>query len=436
MTAGWSSLSGLFLEIDWFSPWRAEGYVLEATPLMQSSAWRPIPLWTEFTTSLVLCLLALPSCISPAASRTGAGVRLLLLWALVSLAATFGQVRFAYYLAIGVALLAGLGADLLLGWLAPTRTQVGATSEREVERVVWRVAAWRTGVAASLALAMALPGVTVLARQARLQTPVTSDRFDALQWMRTNTPEPFGDADAYYSSRVSQPSQYGVLAWWDFGYWVTRVARRVPISNPRQSGVDDAATFFLADEPAQASQVLERVGVRYVMVDAILQAAPEPTPRTWFGFFRSMALVRNRPSSGDCDTFRPMGGSDQAPVLYCYPEYYRSMVVRLYAFGGKAVAAQSIWVIEVGEAAPGEPRPIKAEWPFAAYEEALRFSRTRPAGQLRIVSKNLLSSCVPLEAAADYTLVYRSLRRQGLTPAGPGPSVVQIFEYRRQPESR
>jgi dolichyl-diphosphooligosaccharide--protein glycosyltransferase len=436
MTAGRSALSGLFLEINRFSPWRAQGYVNEAMPLMQSEAWRPIPLWSDFTTSLFLCLIALPTCLGRAASRRGTGMRLLLLWAMVSLAATFGQVRFAYYLAIGVALLAGCCCGLISNWLAPAPVMsADGASERRANVAAGRLTVRQTAVAITLALVIVLPGLPALAREAQLQSQLTPERFDALQWMRTNTPEPFGDPDAYYDSQVSRPSRYGVLAWWDFGYWVSRIGRRVPVTNPRQSGVEDAAAFFLAEEPTQASQVLDRTGVRYVMVDALLQAAPERTAREWYGFFGAMALAGDRPSSAYCGIFRPMGGGGQEPVLYCYPEYYRTMAVRLYAFGGEAVAPQSIWVIEVGEATPNEPLPITAEWSFATYEEALRFSRTRPAGQLRIVSKSLLSSCVPLEAAADYGLVYRSLGKQDVTAAGAGPSVVQIFEYRPQPES-
>ena len=199
MTAGRSSLSGLFLEIDRLSPWRAQGYVVEAAPLMQSFAWRPIPLWRVFTTSLFLCLLALPACISFAAVRKGAGVRLVLLWALVSLAATFGQVRFAYYLAIGVALLAGLGGDLdpeLVG--AGPQARQRNIPRRSRAGCVARgcLANWR-GRSVGIGHGAARPAFPREASSGA--KPLTSDRFDALQWMRTNTPEPFGDGKADYS---------------------------------------------------------------------------------------------------------------------------------------------------------------------------------------------------------------------------------------------
>ena len=46
--------------------------------------------------------------------------------------------------------------------------------------------------------------------------------FDAMQWLRTNTPEPFTSPDYYYARYAATESAGGfsVMNWWDQGYWI------------------------------------------------------------------------------------------------------------------------------------------------------------------------------------------------------------------------
>lgn len=77
--------------------------------------------------------------------------------------------------------------------------------------------------------------------------------LESLLWLKENTPDPFGDPDFYY--KLFQPpvcgqpyqypeSSYGVMSWWSYGHWITRVAHRIPISNPFQQGASEAAKFL------------------------------------------------------------------------------------------------------------------------------------------------------------------------------------------------
>ena len=107
---GWN---GLATEIARLSPWRSGGYVIEAMPLLRSPARHPLPLWNDFVTCLFLAVLgAFWTWLRPR-TCTSFGSVLLFVWTGVLVAATFGQVRFAYYLAVNVALLAGLACDQL-----------------------------------------------------------------------------------------------------------------------------------------------------------------------------------------------------------------------------------------------------------------------------------------------------------------------------------
>lgn len=100
--------------------------------------------------------------------------------------------------------------------------------------------------------------------------------LETLRWMRDNTPEPFGDPSAYFA-RYPQPAAgevfapppqaYGVMAWWDYGYWILRIGRRVPVANPTQAGAGTAARFFTATNEASAVRILEETGARYVVAN-------------------------------------------------------------------------------------------------------------------------------------------------------------------------
>ncbi|GAI14766.1 unnamed protein product, partial [marine sediment metagenome] len=38
-------------------------------------------------------------------------------------------------------------------------------------------------------------------------------------------------------------SSYSVMSWWDYGHWITRIAHRIPISNPFQQGASLSAAL-------------------------------------------------------------------------------------------------------------------------------------------------------------------------------------------------
>jgi len=69
--------------------------------------------------------------------------------------------------------------------------------------------------------------------------------MSSLTWLRENTQDPFGNPNFYYELREPLPpgesydypeSAYGVMAWWDYGYWISRIAHRLPNANPIRKG--------------------------------------------------------------------------------------------------------------------------------------------------------------------------------------------------------
>ena len=94
--------------------------------------------------------------------------------------------------------------------------------------------------------------------------------FDAMQWLRTKTPEPFGSADALLRAirrQTNPPAGFTVMNWWDQGYWIiqTGAARAGQQSHARRRGEGGAVPD--RDRRSDALDELTPDRARYVIVD-------------------------------------------------------------------------------------------------------------------------------------------------------------------------
>ncbi|GAH96094.1 unnamed protein product, partial [marine sediment metagenome] len=167
------------------------------------------------------------------------------------------------------------------------------------------------------------------------------DWYDALKWLRENTPDPGIDYYALYqgpginketgeiNSYPYPKEAYGVLASWDVGHMITYYAHRIPNSNPFQQGVGQKkrgeeeelgeAVFFLETDEQKAIQYLEELKTRYIITDYV-SAHPKgifATKVKWAqGNFEGYYLEGQEP--------------DTTPN-----KYDNSMIVRLHILDGR-----------------------------------------------------------------------------------------------------
>jgi hypothetical protein len=93
-----------------------------------------------------------------------------------------------------------------------------------------------------------------------------SEWIRAMTWLRQSTPPPFASGDPYLDTPRSlrgQRSAWGVLAWWDYGYWIIEIGHRVPTANGTQAGAVDTARMFLRSSVAAYSPSTARRGAWY-----------------------------------------------------------------------------------------------------------------------------------------------------------------------------
>lgn len=181
---------------------------------------------------------------------------LIIVWCLFMLILGISQRRWSYYFSINVSILTGYFIFLMSTWFHK--------STRYAVVTVSCMILLATIMSSTIGIAN-LPGI------------LTEGWNKSCLWLKDNTPEVKG----YYLLDADK-ADYGVLSWWDFGSWITRIGHRVPCSNPMAQTVDIQWQVFLAQSEEEANNYLE--GINYIMVDypmvttkfyAIVRIAPE-----------------------------------------------------------------------------------------------------------------------------------------------------------------
>jgi len=253
---------------------------------------------------------------------------------------------------------------------------------------------------------------------------IDPDWYSALVWLRGNTTEPFGDPDYYYQLYEPPPSgedynypdtAYGIMSWWDYGHWITRVGRRIPIANPFQEGAPVAGKYLTSQNETSANQIMDELGAEYVMIDYPMPVLKFYAMVTWAG--------ENESDFYDV-YYAPTGNGTLQPVRLFYPSYYNSTVVRLYNFNGEAVvpAENATIVISYRDQVDRQGmwyKEITGSWSYSTYEEARDFISSHASENYKIIAVDPFKSPVPLEKLEHYQLVY----------ATSSPYPVKIFKY-------
>ena len=450
--------------------------VMEATPLLFPSGNGVFTLsmaWANLNTSFFISFISFAMLIYVAIKENSADKTLFLVWSIVMLIAALGQRRFTYYYTVNAALLTGyfswkmLDISGLRKLLAKSKEVVGAvkkfkkkgkkTREKPKPRTFMQprrawvnvivvgiiiffvvffpsIGLWRdepTSIGGGLYI-----GYTRYYAVQPLYT-MTEGWYSSLLWLKDNSLDPFSDLNdpnfyyGLYKTPFQYPeSAYGVMSWWDYGYFITQIAHRIPNANPTQANAAEAGQFFTAQNESSAQEVVERynLGTKYVMIDY----------DTVIGKFHAMVDW----AGGNEDEFyeyygippQVAGGAPQALYLLYYPAYYMSTAVRLYNFNGEAVTPSINSTVVIpwsGESVYQQQgqlinyknivgQPVF----FPNYEDAQAYVASQTSGNYGIVGYNPFSSIVPLEKFNSCELVY---------PYPPATTVnettVKVFEY-------
>ncbi|MGD0352446.1 MAG: oligosaccharyl transferase, archaeosortase A system-associated [Dehalococcoidia bacterium] len=424
--------------------WPIGTTVLEMQPLLLpygSFSWTIA--WGNFTTSFFLTFISLGILVYLVIKRGETEKTMFVVWSLIMLAATLSMRRFAYYFVVNVALLAGYLSWLILqltGFKEPSVAPDGMPVETKRRPKPKRREGSRAGRQVLMALGVIavfflvfFPNIGKAVDTASAAPFAPSNAWcESLSWLKDNTPEPFGNPDYYYELYKEPPSgesytnpetAYGVTAWWDYGYWITRIGHRIPTSNPG-TGAAGEQFIFIAQDEASANKILDQWGSKYVIVDHDISTIMG-------GKFHALATLSGSNPDKFFGIYYQLTNNTLEPIILFYPEYYRSLVVRLYNFDGRNVIPKSSIVISYQEKVTPDGqyyRQITSVQSFDSYAEAQNYVTSQKSGNYRIVSNNQYVSPVPLPAVEHYRLIYTSKSLVADPAIGTVPEV-KIFEY-------
>jgi len=452
-----------------FTPAGAAMTILEVHPILSPyGAFSWDIAWLNFTTTFFISFISLGWLIYRNIREESADKTLFLVWSIVMLAAVLGQRRFGYYYAINAALLTGYFSWRILDFaglkkllslpeavvevVKKARKRRKAEARAREKTLQQRRATWVKVIVAGAVVfflvffpCVGLPGIKphtmvfghpiklfghpielrIKLTQPLAREPALIDHawYDSLLWLKDNTPEPFDDPDFYYGLYETPfhypESAYSVISWWDYGHWITRIAHRIPVSNPFQAGASQAARFFTAQDEGSANEMINKLDSRYVIIDYAL-----PTTK----FYAMPQFIGGSPDEFYEIYYLPQEGGVLKPVSFFYPSYYCSTVVRLYNFDGQAVVPSENSTIVISwewkTSKEGvQYREVINSWSFPGYEEAKAYIMSQESGKYVIGNSDPFVTPVPLEEMEHYRLVYASPQKWQDKPA------IKIFEY-------
>ena len=266
---------------------------------------------------------------------------LMLVWTIVILLAIYGQNRFGYYYAVNVALLSAYFGTRVIEL---SRFKGSHTTINELPQYLAKNAGYIL-LAILLVAVLVYPwGPAPLAlQQAKYTGGPHPAWYSSLEWMQDNTPDPAPDPAvfSYYGPYVRPPpgepypypdTAYGVMSWWDYGFWIESIARRIPNANPFQGGVGGgeeqrpgAATFFTAESEDEANEIADTLGVKYVVSDVEMATGKFHAIAAWDGD-TGEEYVRKYLT----DPIQTPDGWQRFPSM----GYFNSMEGRLHIFDG------------------------------------------------------------------------------------------------------
>lgn len=230
------------------------GKIAEAEPLfVNTDPFTPLMLWV-----LLYILGAALLLYETWANGVKRDARLLLLiWAVLALALTFGQKRFIYVSSTVGPILMALVLLRAIVWMRSSPS-------------------YRFIAGAALVIMMLIP-LTDLPGIVSSEPAITQDWVESLEWLKESTPQ-----TSYFEEPFQVP-EYGVMCWWDYGNWVVYIGERPAVANNFQTGVVEGSRFFLSEDEESALEILNERRARYVITDLTMIYGKLQAICSWLG---------------------------------------------------------------------------------------------------------------------------------------------------------
>lgn len=332
--------------------------VAEIQPADLSAAWR------AFGALFYVAIFGALVILARIVRENRPGELLILLWSVTMFSAYFTSIRFGYYVAVSVAILAGFA----IWWTAINLLNLSAQFDSLSDIEAYQV------IGVLVILIAVIPG-NVVAVNDREPVWKTAEQFggtntawhNELEWVNENTPDIPLDYNGRFSRPVDgdfqyPPGSYGIMSWWDYGHWITVTGQRIPFANPFQEGPNVASAYLQATNETKANLLLEAIpsfnesdrdvydlsnedlksilasqseqeakeDIRYVMIDDQMMGGKFGAIATWTGPGYSTYISTQE--------FRIEGTRTSAQLQGVNPRYHGMIMTRLYFHDAQGLA--------------------------------------------------------------------------------------------------
>ena len=386
-----------------------------------------------------------------------------LVWSGIILFSAWQHVRYEYYLAINVALLAAVCVSfiLTLAWPDIRKFAKGVSSQQSVtpdandtdDPVAKRKKQKKTVKGTSsggsqthyilMGIFVVVIGIALMFTYTSLYysyingsgspTLMNPDWKESAEWMQNSTPETGVGYTTYYNKNTfTYPEEsYGVMSWWDYGHIITTIGKRIPNSNPFQHGVsgsNGSAAYFMSTSENTANTILDNVGTRYIMTDVEMDQGKFWAMSTWYNATEATGPYY--------DTVLIPGQNNQitSTILNKQP-YYLTMISRLHNFDGsmKTATDNVYYVVYAEPSITGYTVPMVTGAELmnysAASQKAEQYNRNAASGyHAAIYSASVISPLDTIPALQHYRLVHES-PTNAFNSETIDLKYVKVFEY-------
>lgn len=389
------------------------------------------------------------------------GALFVLIWSALMIFATMQHVRWEYYVAANIALLAAVFVGWTITFAEKDILQMAggkksedsdSTSTKKGKKAAAKSSSGPDMLKVGTCVIVVLIALVFVGTSAAtaVQTGESYGKYGGTEadwisectWMLTGTPETGVDyLTIYDGDEFEYPSEaYGVMSWWDYGHYITTIAERIPNSNPFQAGVAGtygAAAVLTSTNESAVMEKLDYLGTRYIMTDYQMAGAK----------FGAMAIWNDSTAqlTPYYYTFLQNSNGNLQVVQAYTPEYYNTLTVKLQYYDGSMTEPGDVAVVETDSSANYGYPVITNVQGYATAEEAQAaadaFNENAPATKHAYVIANpsgvatayLPSTTVP--ALQHFRLVHESpnyvLANSQYTnqPVEGGTAWVKSFEY-------
>ncbi|HJK21238.1 MAG TPA: oligosaccharyl transferase, archaeosortase A system-associated, partial [Methanocorpusculum sp.] len=295
------------------------------------------------------------------------GALFVLIWSALMIFATMQHVRWEYYVAANIALLAAVFVGWAITFAEKDILQMAGGKKSEDSDGASTKKGKKAAAKSSSGPDMLKVGTCVIvvlialvfvgtSAATAVQTGESYGKYGGTEadwisectWMLTGTPETGVDyLTIYDGDEFEYPSEaYGVMSWWDYGHYITTIAERIPNSNPFQAGVTGeygAAAVLTSTNESAVVEKLDYLGTRYVMTDYQMAGAKFGAMAIWNDSVAQLTPYYY--------TFLQNSNGNLQMVQAYTPEYYNTLTVKLQYYDGSMTEPGEVAVVETDSSA-------------------------------------------------------------------------------------